>query len=180
MKIMTVLGTRPEIIRLSGVIATLDESADHVLVHTGQNYDDRLGGLFFRELSVREPDVCMGVRGQSFADQIGKILICSEKLFLKYRPDRLLILGDTNSGLTSIVARRLGIPVYHMEAGNRSFDSQVAGGHHGFKSRIAQFVGERMDDHGIVLRRGGHQRQQTQGQLADFRGAAGHQAPGRA
>src|ERR1039457_154717 len=125
MKIMTILGTRPEIIRLSGVIATLDESADHVLVHTGQNYDDRLGGLFFRELGVREPDVCMGVRGQSFADQIGQILTCSEKLFLKYRPDRLIILGDTNSGLTSIVARRLGIPVYHMEAGNRCFDDRV-------------------------------------------------------
>lgn len=126
MKIMTVLGTRPEIIRLSGIIATLDESADHVLVHTGQNYDDRLGGLFFRELGVREPNVSMGVRGQSFAAQIGQILTRSEELFLKYRPDRLLILGDTNSGLTSIVARRLGIPVYHMEAGNRCFDDRVA------------------------------------------------------
>src|SRR5580700_522988 len=125
MRIMTVLGTRPEIIRLSGVIATLDRSVEHTLVHTGQNYDDRLGGLFFRELGVREPDVCMGVRGQSFADQIGQILAGSEKLFLKYRPDRLLILGDTNSGLTAIVARRLGIPVYHMEAGNRCHDDRV-------------------------------------------------------
>jgi UDP-N-acetylglucosamine 2-epimerase (non-hydrolysing) len=125
MRIMTVLGTRPEIIRLSGVIATLDRSVEHTLVHTGQNYDDRLGGLFFRELGVREPDVCMGVRGQSFADQIGQILAGSEKLFLKYRPDRLLILGDTNSGLTAIVARRLGIPVYHMEAGNRCYDDRV-------------------------------------------------------
>src|SRR5689334_12944590 len=114
MKIMTVLGTRPEIIRLSGIIASLDESADHVLVDTGQNYDDRLSALFFREMGVREPNVCMGVRGQSFADQIGQILKCSEALFRKYRPDKLLILGDTNSGLTSIVARRLGIPVYHM------------------------------------------------------------------
>jgi len=125
MKIMTILGTRPEIIRLSGVIATLDESAEHVLVHTGQNYDDRLGCLFFRELGVREPDECMGVRGATFAGQIGQILTCSEKLFLKYRPDRLLILGDTNSGLTALVARRLGIPVYHMEAGNRCFDDRV-------------------------------------------------------
>ena len=125
MKIMTILGTRPEIIRLSGVIAALDESAEHILVHTGQNYDDRLGGLFFRELGVREPDVHMGVRGQSFADQIGQILTHSERLFQQYRPDRLLILGDTNSGLTAIVARRLGIPVYHMEAGNRCFDDRV-------------------------------------------------------
>lgn len=125
MKIMTVVGTRPEIIRLSGVIGTLDASTEHILVHTGQNYDDSLNGLFFRELGVRKPDVCMGVRGDSFADQIGKILACSEKLFLKYRPDRLLILGDTNSGLTAIVARRLGIPVYHMEAGNRCFDDRV-------------------------------------------------------
>jgi len=125
MKIMTILGTRPEIIRLSGVIALLDASADHVLVHTGQNFDDRLRGLFFRELGVREPDVHMGVRGASFAGQIGEILAGSEKLFLKYRPDRLLILGDTNSGLSSIVARRLGIPVYHLEAGNRCFDDRV-------------------------------------------------------
>ena len=125
MRIMTVLGTRPEIIRLSGIIGTLDQSVEHILVHTGQNYDDRLGGLFFRELGVREPDVCMGVRGQSFADQIGQILAGSEKLFLKYHPDRLLVLGDTNSGLTAIVARRLGIPVYHMEAGNRCYDDRV-------------------------------------------------------
>jgi UDP-N-acetylglucosamine 2-epimerase (non-hydrolysing) len=125
MKLMTILGTRPEIIRLSGVIAALDSSADHVLVHTGQNYDDRLDGLFFRELGVRKPDVCLGVRGESFADQVGQILSGSEKLFLKYRPDKLLILGDTNSGLSSIVARRLGIPVYHMEAGNRCFDDRV-------------------------------------------------------
>lgn len=125
MKIMTILGTRPEIIRLSGVIATLDAIADHVLVHTGQNYEDRLDGLFFRELGVRKPDVYMGVRGGSFASQIGEILARSEKLFLELRPDRLLILGDTNSGLAAIVARRLGIPVYHMEAGNRCFDDRV-------------------------------------------------------
>lgn len=125
MRVMTILGTRPEIIRLSGVIPALDGSAEHIVIHTGQNYDDRLSGLFFRELGIREPDMYMGVRAASFSDQIGQILSCSEQLFLKYRPDRILILGDTNSGLSCIVARRLGIPVYHMEAGNRCFDDRV-------------------------------------------------------
>jgi UDP-N-acetylglucosamine 2-epimerase (non-hydrolysing) len=122
---MTVLGTRPEIIRLSLIIPLLDANADHVLVHTGQNYDDRLNGLFFRELGIREPDHQMGVRGGSFGEQIGQILVKAEALFLEHRPDRVLILGDTNSGLTAIVARRLGIPVYHMEAGNRCYDDRV-------------------------------------------------------
>lgn len=125
MKIMTVLGTRPEIIRLSLVIKLLDEQADHVLVHTGQNYDDRLSRIFFDELGVRAPDEFMGVRGTGFGDQVGQILAHSEELFRKHRPDRLLILGDTNSGLSALVARRLGIPVYHMEAGNRCFDDRV-------------------------------------------------------
>lgn len=125
MKIMTVLGTRPEIIRLNLIIKLLDQHADHVLVHTGQNYDDRLYGLFFRELGIREPDVFMGVRGTGFANQIGQILAKSEQLFLQHHPDRLLILGDTNSGLTALVARRLGLPVYHMEAGNRCYDDRV-------------------------------------------------------
>lgn len=125
MKIMTILGTRPEIIRLSLIIKLLDERADHVLVHTGQNYDDRLNGLFFREMGIRDPDVFMEVRGGGFADQVGQILARSEPLFLEHRPDRLLILGDTNSGLAAIIARRLGIPVYHMEAGNRCYDDRV-------------------------------------------------------
>ncbi len=125
MKIITILGTRPELIRLSLVIKLLDKYADHVLVHTGQNYDDRLNGLFFRELGIREPDVFLGVRGEGFADQVGQILARSEPLLLEHRPDRLLILGDTNSGLTALVARRLGIPVYHMEAGNRCYDDRV-------------------------------------------------------
>jgi UDP-N-acetylglucosamine 2-epimerase len=125
MKVMTILGTRPEIIRLSGVIPLLDRASDHVLVHTGQNYDDRLSRIFFAELNVRDPDVYMGVRSSGFAGQIGQILEKSEELFMKYRPDRLLILGDTNSGISAIVARRLGIPVYHMEAGNRCFDDRV-------------------------------------------------------
>ena len=125
MKIMTILGTRPEIIRLSLVIKMLDQRAEHVLVHTGQNYDDRLNGLFFREMGIRKPDVFMDVRGSGFAGQVGEILAKSESLFLEHRPDRLLILGDTNSGLTAMVARRLGIPVYHMEAGNRCYDDRV-------------------------------------------------------
>ncbi len=122
---MTILGTRPEVIRLSLVIEMLDKHAEHVLVHTGQNYDDRLSGLFFREMGVRDPDVHMGVRGEGFGDQVGQILARSESIFLEHRPDRLLILGDTNSGLTAVIARRLGIPVYHMEAGNRCFDDRV-------------------------------------------------------
>ena len=125
MKIMTILGTRPEIIRLSLIIRMLDEHADHVLVHTGQNYDDRLNGLFFRELGLREPDVNLGVQGTSFGDQVGQILARIEPLLREHHPDRLLVLGDTNSGLTAIIARRMGIPVYHMEAGNRCYDDRV-------------------------------------------------------
>jgi UDP-N-acetylglucosamine 2-epimerase (non-hydrolysing) len=125
MKIMTVLGTRPEIIRLSRIIALLDEHAEHTLVHTGQNYDERLSKVFFDELGVRTPDLNFGVQSATVSGQIGQILEKSEDAFLKYRPDRLLILGDTNSGLTALIARRLGIPVYHMEAGNRCYDDRV-------------------------------------------------------
>jgi len=125
MKVMTVLGTRPEIIRLSLIIKLLDRFCDHTLVHTGQNYDERLSGLFFDELGVRQPDVFLGARGNGFADQAGQILARIEPVLLEHRPDRLLILGDTNSGLTAFVARRLGIPVYHMEAGNRCYDDRV-------------------------------------------------------
>jgi UDP-N-acetylglucosamine 2-epimerase (non-hydrolysing) len=125
MKIMTVLGTRPEIIRLSLIIRRLDAHADHILVHTGQNYDDRLNGLFFRELGLREPDISLGTRGEGFGEQIGQILARIEPLLLEHHPDRLLLLGDTNSGLAALVARRLGIPVYHMEAGNRCYDDRV-------------------------------------------------------
>jgi UDP-N-acetylglucosamine 2-epimerase (non-hydrolysing) len=125
MKIMTILGTRPEIIRLSLVIPLLDRFCQQVLVHTGQNYDDRLSQVFFDELGVRRPDVHMGVRAATFGGQIGQILEHSEALLLEHRPDRLLILGDTNSGLAAIIARRLGIPVYHMEAGNRCYDDRV-------------------------------------------------------
>jgi UDP-N-acetylglucosamine 2-epimerase (non-hydrolysing) len=124
-KVLTLLGTRPEIIRLSRVIALLDESCDHRLVHTGQNYDDRLSGMFFREMGVREPDVYMGVRGTGFADQIGQMFAKCEELFEAEKPDTVLILGDTNTGLAAFVAKRMGIRVAHMEAGNRCFDDSV-------------------------------------------------------
>ena len=125
MKVMTILGTRPEIIRLSLIIKKLDQYCHHILVHTGQNYEDSLNKIFFSDLKLREPDYYLGVRGDSFAEQIGKIIIEAERVILKERPERILILGDTNSGLVSIVARRMGIPVFHMEAGNRCFDYRV-------------------------------------------------------
>jgi UDP-N-acetylglucosamine 2-epimerase (non-hydrolysing) len=124
-KLATVLGTRPEIIRLSRIIPKLDAAAKHCLVDTGQNFDDRLNALFFRELGLRRPDYSLGVRGDGIADQIAQILVRSEDVFRKERPDRLLILGDTNSSLCAIVAKRLGIPVLHMEAGNRCYDDRV-------------------------------------------------------
>jgi len=125
MKVMTILGTRPEIIRLSRIIPKLDAACEHTLVHTGQNFEKSLSDVFFEELEVRQPDAVMGVRGDTFSAQIGQILEKSEEAFRKYRPDRLLILGDTNSGLSAIIARRMGIPVYHMEAGNRCYDDRV-------------------------------------------------------
>jgi len=125
MKITTILGTRPEIIRLSRVIEKLDSLCDHVVVHTGQNYDPNLNDVFFQELGVRQPDHYLDVRGDSFGEQIGRILAASEKVLRDNRPDRVLILGDTNSSLVAIIARRLGIPVYHMEAGNRCYDDRV-------------------------------------------------------
>lgn len=125
MKILTILGTRPEIIRLSEVIRILDREADHVLVHTGQNYDASLSDQFFTELNVRLPDEQLGIRESNMGAQIGRILEATENLLRKHRPDRLLILGDTNSGMSAIIARRLGVPVYHMEAGNRCYDDRV-------------------------------------------------------
>jgi UDP-N-acetylglucosamine 2-epimerase (non-hydrolysing) len=122
---MTILGTRPEIIRLSLIIKHLDQGCEHILVDTGQNYDDRLSGLFFRELRVRQPDVSLAVHQSGFAEQVGQILSRVEALLKEHNPDRVLILGDTNSGLAAIVARRLGIPVYHLEAGNRCYDFRV-------------------------------------------------------
>src|SRR5258708_3907525 len=126
MKILTLLGTRPEIIRLSRIIEKLDRLADsHVLVHTGQNFDPNLSAVFFEQLGVRRPDHFLEVRGDTFGDQIGQIISRSERIMLDERPDRVLLLGDTNSALAAIVAKRLGIPVYHMEAGNRCYDDRV-------------------------------------------------------
>ncbi len=125
MKIMTIFGTRPEIIRLSLVMKILDQHADHVTVHTGQNYDESLSDIFIRDLGVRTPDEHFGIRANSFGEQAGKILELADRAMDKYRPDRVLILGDTNSALSSIAAARRGIPVYHMEAGNRCYDDRV-------------------------------------------------------
>jgi UDP-N-acetylglucosamine 2-epimerase (non-hydrolysing) len=125
MKIATVLGTRPEIIRLSRVIEKLDALADHVLIHTGQNYDPNLNEIFFRDLGVRAPNYYLGAQGGNFGEQVGMIMSKIEPIFQSERPDRVLILGDTNSGLSAFIAKRMGIPVYHMEAGNRCYDDRV-------------------------------------------------------
>ncbi|HET8629331.1 MAG TPA: UDP-N-acetylglucosamine 2-epimerase (non-hydrolyzing) [Thermomicrobiales bacterium] len=125
MKVLTILGTRPEIIRLSRTIARLDQLCEHTLVHTGQNFDPALSDVFFRELGVRQPDHYLDVRGESSGARVGQILTESERLMRRVRPDRLLILGDTDSALSAFIAKRLGIPVYHMEAGNRCFDDRV-------------------------------------------------------
>ena len=125
MKIATLFGTRPEIIRLSEVIRQLDLVAEQTLVYTGQNYDPLLSDVFFDELSVRKPDLHLGVRSASFGAQAGDIIAKAFEFLQSSRPDRLLILGDTNSGLAAFAAARLGIPVYHMEAGNRCYDNRV-------------------------------------------------------
>ena len=124
-KVMTVVGTRPEIIRLSQVIKRLDASVDHVLVHTGQNYDYTLNQIFFEELGLREPDHYLGVETSSLGNVLGGVLIGTEKVILEERPDALLVLGDTNSCIAAVMAKRMRVPVYHMEAGNRCFDENV-------------------------------------------------------
>ncbi len=125
MKLITFLGTRPEIIRLSMVIPKLDKLCQHVLVHTGQNFDPRLSDIFFQEMGVRAPDYQLGVRGDTMGELIGHTLIESEKVLIAEKPDAFLVLGDTNSALAAIIAKRMGIPVYHMEAGNRCYDDRV-------------------------------------------------------
>lgn len=127
MKIMTILGTRPEIIRLSRVIARLEatSSVDHVLVHTGQNYDYELNQVFFDDLGLRKPDHFLECDTSSVGAVYADILLKSESVLLTEKPDAVLILGDTNSAISAIIARRLNVPVFHMEAGNRSFDWRV-------------------------------------------------------
>lgn len=126
MKIMTIFGTRPEIIRLSLVMKMLDQhAAEHITVHTGQNYHESLSDIFIKDLEVRTPDVHFGIIAKGFGDQAGQILARTDEVLEQYKPDRILILGDTNSALSAIIAARRGIPVYHMEAGNRCYDNRV-------------------------------------------------------
>lgn len=125
MKIVTVVGTRPELIRLSLIIPKLDKYCDHIFVHTGQNYDPNLNDIFFDELNIRVPDYSESCTGGTQFDTIGNILKLTENIIKLEKPDKFLILGDTNSCLSAIVAKRLGIKVYHMEAGNRCYNDQV-------------------------------------------------------
>ncbi|WP_395728633.1 non-hydrolyzing UDP-N-acetylglucosamine 2-epimerase [Nakamurella sp.] len=125
MKVMTIVGTRPELIRLSRVIAKLDETVDHVLVHTGQNYDYTLNEIFFEELGIRRPDHLLGVDTSSLGTVLGETLIKTEEVLNLEKPDAVLVLGDTNSCIAALMAKRMRIPVYHMEAGNRCFDDRV-------------------------------------------------------
>lgn len=125
LKIMTVVGTRPEIIRLSRVLARLDEHCDHVLVHTGQNYDYELNQIFFDDLGIRKPDYFLNAAGGNAAETIGNIIGKMDGVLLAEQPEALLVLGDTNSCLSVIPAKRRKIPIFHMEAGNRCFDQRV-------------------------------------------------------
>ena len=125
LKVMTMVGTRPEIIRLSLTIAELDRHCEHVLVHTGQNYDYELNEVFFTELGIRKPDVFLAAAGESAAETIGRVIIEADKVMALHQPEALLILGDTNSCLAAIAAKRRKIPIFHMEAGNRCFDFRV-------------------------------------------------------
>ncbi len=124
-KILTIVGTRPELIKMCRVIALMEKHTDHVLVHTGQNFDHQLNQIFFDELGIRAPDFYLGAAGGSPVSVIADILVKVEEVLLKVRPDAVLIYGDTNSGLAVIAAKRMKIPVFHMEAGNRCFDQRV-------------------------------------------------------
>ncbi len=125
LKVVTVVGTRPEIIRLSRVLARLDEHCEHVLVHTGQNYDHELNQIFFDDLKIRKPDHFLNAAGASGAETIGKVIIAVDSVLAQEKPDAMLVLGDTNSCMAVIPAKRRKIPTFHMEAGNRCFDMRV-------------------------------------------------------
>ena len=125
MRVMTIVGTRPEIIKLASTIKELDKYTDHILVHTGQNYDYELNQVFFKDLGLRKPDVYMDAAGENAAQTIGNVIIKSDEVFKEYKPDAVLLYGDTNSCLAVISAKRNKIPVFHMEAGNRCFDERV-------------------------------------------------------
>ncbi len=125
LKVMTIAGTRPELIRLSEIIKKADRYFDHIFVHTGQNYDARLNDIFYEDLGIRRPDYYLGVAGNNLGETMGNIIARSYTLMEEIRPDALLILGDTNSTLTAISAKRLKVPIFHMEAGNRCFDENL-------------------------------------------------------
>jgi UDP-N-acetylglucosamine 2-epimerase (non-hydrolysing) len=125
LKVATIVGTRPEIIRLSRVMAKLDAYCEHVLVHTGQNYDYELNGVFFDDIGIRKPERFLEAAGATGAETIGKVIIAADQALAEIRPDAVLILGDTNSCLAAIPAKRRKIPIFHMEAGNRCFDMRV-------------------------------------------------------
>ena len=125
LKVMTIVGTRPELIKMTRVIAELDKHVNHLLVHTGQNYDYELNGLFFEDLDIRKPDYFLGVIGESPAQTIANIIEKTDIVFEKEKPDAVLLYGDTNSCLAVIAAKKRKIPVFHMEAGNRCFDQRV-------------------------------------------------------
>lgn len=125
MKVMTICGTRPEIVRLSEIIKKLDKYTNHILVNTNQSYDYEMSQVFFDELKIRKPDYALDVKSETVGEQIGKILEQTEQVLLKEKPDAVLILGDTNSALSCIIAKRMRIPIFHLEAGNRSFDERV-------------------------------------------------------
>ena len=125
LKIMTIVGTRPEIIRLSRVIPLLDKFSKHILVHTGQNFDYELNQIFFKELKIRKPDIFLETASKTAAETISKVIAKSNKIFVDNKPDVVLILGDTNSSMAAISAKKNKIPIFHMEAGNRSFDQRV-------------------------------------------------------
>ena len=124
-KVMTIVGTRPEIIKLSRVICELDKFTDHTLVHTGQNYDYELNEIFFKDLEIRKPDYFLNANGKSAAETISKVIKESDKIIEKVKPDAVLLYGDTNSCLSVISAKRKQVPIFHMEAGNRCFDQRV-------------------------------------------------------
>ena len=136
LKVMTIVGTRPEIIRLSRIVPKLDLFCDHIFVHTGQNYDYELNEVFFKELGLRKPDVFLEVAADTPAKTIGQVIIESDRILEQFQPEALLLLGDTNSALSALSAKRRRIPIFHMEAGNRCFDE-----------RVPEEINRRMVDH---------------------------------
>ena len=125
MKVVSIVGTRPEIIKLSRVLHELDKYTEHIIVHTGQNFDYELNEIFFSDLKIRKPDVFLNVVGDSLGETIGNIIARSDKVLAELKPDALVLLGDTNSCLAAISAKRRKIPIFHLEAGNRCFDQRV-------------------------------------------------------